>query len=189
MADRTTTLMGREYKAYEEVTALKSALKHHRFHTHLQRKHLLERLRKAEDRYQALYRQLLATGLAAPYSLYAKRRPLRKSGFDVVVELSLDGFAFSNPPPPIPNDAVVWVRALISENHTGTVGVPQTHELIHVTFSYSTHYKAMDGVSKTGRDHYMVSNPLTVTRQLRAPASGSTRHNFFVYVDAYEPID
>ncbi len=189
VTDRISRLMAREYKAYEQVTSLKSALKHHRFHNALQRRNLQARLTKAERAYKALYAELLKDGEAAPYSLYQKHKATRKNGFDVVVELSLDGFSFSNPPPPIPNSAVVWVRAHISENHTGSFGIPQTHELIHVTYAYSTVYTPMDHVSKSGRDHYMVSNPLTVTRQFQAPDSGSTKHNFFVYVDAYEPIE
>lgn len=188
MADRTTELMRREYRAYESVVALKDALRHHRFHTYTQRRNIVERLARAEKSYHALYAQLLASGVAAPYGLFQRHKATRKNGFDVTVELSLDGFAFSNPPPPVPNGVVVWVRALIQENHTGTIGIPQSHELVHVTFAYSTTYHPMDGVSKSGRDHYLVSNPLTVTRQFLAPASGSTRHNFFVYVDAYEPV-
>lgn len=189
MADRILDLERKVYKQYEAVSSLKAALRHHRFHTYLQRRNLLDRIRAAELKYHAILAELLATGEAAPYSLYQKHKVTRKNGFDVVVELSLDGFGFSNPPPPIPNDVVVWVRARISENHTGVFGIPQTHELIHVVFSYSSFYKSMDGVSKSGRDHYMVSNPLTVTRQFRSPASGSTKHNFFVYCDAYEPVD
>src|SRR4051812_39777100 len=102
MADRTAEidrLIAQEYRAREQVASLKSALAHHRFHTYRQRHNLLARLARAERRVHDVYLHLLRDGESAPYSLYQRQQHKRKSGFNVTVELSLDGFVFSNPAP------------------------------------------------------------------------------------------
>jgi hypothetical protein len=179
-------LLQREYSAEEKVSSLKDALRHHRFHGALQRRNLVARIAAAEKAYNALYAQLLKLGESAPYSLYQKQLATRKNGITVTVELSLDGLSFSNPAPPVPNHAHVWVRAKIEENHTGAFGIPKSHELLHVTWVYSPLYTRRDHIGSAGRDEFFVSNPLILTREFIAPASGSTKHDFFVYVDTYE---
>lgn len=192
MADPQSTitkLLNQEYAEYVRMDSLKQAVRHHRWHNYKQRKNLMERLRRSEQRYRALYAQLLKLGDAAPYSLFQRHVPKRRSGVNVIVDLSLDGLVFSNPAPKIPNGHRIWVRARIEEAHTGDVGVPKTHEMCHITWAFSKRYRPQDTIGAVGRDEYFVSSPLTVTREFLAPTTGSTKKNFFVYVDLYTRVD
>lgn len=186
--DQIRRLMDREYKTYEQISSLKSSIRHHRFHTYRQRRNLMERLARAERLSKSLIAQLLRDGVAAPYSLYQRQQPHRRSGLNVIVELSLDGTAYSNPAPVVPNGVKVWVRVAIEESHTGELGIPRTHEMYHISWAFSSVYVPIDGVPAAGRDHYVVSNPLIIIREFRSPSSGTTKKNFFAYIDVYNPV-
>lgn len=192
MADNTGAidkLLTKEYTQAEEVRALNEAAKAHRWHGYKQRRSLMERLRKAERANTVTLAQITKLGSQAPASLYSPKQQQIIGGLNIRVEISLDGLTYSNPGPTIPNSAHIWVRAIIDEAHRGEAGFPKTHEMCHVTWSYYSGFHKLDIIPASGHDEFFVSYPLTLTREFTAPSSGSTHHDFFVYVDLYEPIN
>lgn len=190
MADNTPkidALLKKEYVDAERVRTLDASVKAHRWHTYKQRRSLMARLRAAETANRAVLSQLTKLGETQGVGLYTKKKQQTVGGVNIRVELSLDGLAFSNPGPVIPHSAHIWVRATIDEAHRGEAGYPKTHEMCHITWSYFSGYHPRDTIPKAGHDEFFVSYPLIITREFDAPGSGSTKHDFFVYVDLYEP--
>lgn len=172
-----------------ELDALRIDFLKQRFLTYTQRQNFLTRIREAEAKYNGILSEILRSTKRIPYDLYASTQPIRQSGIDVTVEFSLDGVIFSNPAPTIANNVRVWVRAKIDEAHRGNVGVPKTHELVHLKWVYSTAiYRKFDNIPVSGHDEYFVSFPLVITREFQTATTGSTKHNFLVYADIYEKI-
>lgn len=192
MADNSAALRAletREYATAAVVSSLSAAVKHNRWHSYSQRRSLQDRLRKAERQQRQLLSQITQLGEVGPFSLFSAKKQQISGGVTVRVEISLDGLSYSNPGPSIPHGAHVWVRAVIDEAHRGEAGYPITHEMCHVSWTYYSGYRARDKVPPGGEDDFFVSYPLTITREFTAPSGGSTSHDFFVYVDLYEPVN
>lgn len=168
---------------------LRTQYRKQRFYTYRERQNFLLRIREAERNYNAILGEILRIRRDTRYELYTAQEARRVSGIDVTVEVSLDGVVYSNPAPNIPNGKRVWVRAKIDEAHRGNVGVPKTHELVHLTWSYSTKYIKLDNIPASGHDEYFVSFPLIITREFTSPASGTTKYNWLVYADLYARTD
>lgn len=181
-----TILQAEEAKLVAEVKALKAKYRTTRFATYKARQNFLKRIRTTEQEQQLIKLQLVALQKNTKYQLYRAQENKRKSGLSVVVSISVDGLAYSNPAPKILNSQHIWVRAEINDVHVGQVGLSKTHELVHLTWSYYSRFTHLDTIPATGHDEYFVSYPLVIIREFNAPSSGSTAHNFLVYADAYE---
>ena len=171
------------------IRSLKHELQNTRLSDKMVRRNLKERIRKAEKRYNEVYRRLTKkTPTIGVGNLHRPRVPRTKSGLDVRVEISLDGKYFSNPAPKIPPSSRIWVRAVIQDTTTQEIGVNNGYEILHVDWKVPNGYVRLDTINRWGQDVMMVSNPLIITRKFTAPAS-TTRKNWLVIARAMEPFD
>lgn len=153
------------------------------------RRSIKQRIRKSEQRYNEIYRNLTRKNPTIGVgNLHRPRVPRNKSGIDVRVEISLDGKYFSNPAPTIPGDSTIWVRVVVTDTTTQEVGVTNGYEIAHVDWKIPAGYSKLDTLNNWGHDVMFVSNPLIITRKFTAPAS-ETNKNWLVIVRAMERFD
>lgn len=154
------------------------------------RRNLLKRIRKLEDHLNKLYAQFLKKNVASAFTVFGSRKPRAIRGLFIEVDVSTDGKYFSNPAPKINNGQRIYVRTRIESSGGSSIGeIGDTPDRAWMTWVYSSSWGRYDKIGTGGRHVYFVSLPLTVTRELKAPASGSTKQNFGVYVDVFKPVD
>jgi hypothetical protein len=186
LPDTIASLEAQLPRQQDQITALRRQYAHTRASAYVTRRHLLERIRAAEKKYDEVLRKLLALNPDLGVgNMYKPIKPKITGGLNIRVEISLDGHAYSNPAPKIPAHHHIWVRAIIDDAHRGVVGVPETHEIAHARWVIGKGYTPLDTIGGSGHDVYFVCNPLVLTREFTAPATGTAR-NFFVYVDLYK---
>lgn len=180
-----------EARAERAASKLRNELSKARFASAHYRQNILVRLRKAEKTVHNLNTAIHKDQTTLAASLYQAQQIKNMGGVTVTVEASLDGQAYSNPAPTIPHSAHVWIKATIVETivKPKSSGVPITHTRAHVHWVIPSGWVAMDTIPKSGRDEFLVSNPLTIIREFTAPSSGPTNKPHFCYVDVYEQID
>lgn len=171
----------------QEITDLKAQLRHTKLSQYKVRRNLLERISAAERRYNDLMHHVLTSDDQHTASLHKPAQAYNHAGLRVTLELSLDGTYYSNPAPKVPKSAIVWVRAVIEENHHGDKGIPQTHDMFRLQWKPAAGYRALDSIPRTGHDVYAVCWPLVVTRRFRAPATG-TNKNWLLDVYPYSRV-
>lgn len=183
-------LLARANKDQEALNALKKRLSHS--HSYTERNSLLKRIRRLEDDLNRLYAQYLRKLKTAPVSVYGTRKkPRVYAGISVQMDVSTDGQYYSNPSPRITNGHRVWVRSRIEMAQKSPFSTVKTEipEMVRCTWVIPRHWTILDRYSRFGRIEPVVSLPLIITREFKAPSSGTTRANFGMYADPYYYVD
>lgn len=180
-------------KEQQAIAGLKDRLSHAQSYT--ERQTLNRRIRQLEDRLAALYAQYLRAlkqGGPGPVTVFGTtKKPRTVAGLSVSMDISTDGTYFSNPAPQITNSKRVWVRLKVDVAQKSPFATTKTDlpEMVRCTWVIPKRWVSQDIYGKYGRVEYVVSSPLVVTREFKAPSSGSTKANFGCFVDPYYPID
>ena len=176
----------------EALNGLQQRLSHASSYT--ERNALMARIRHAEDTIVALTTaiQRAQTTKVYPVTVFGtKKRPSIRQGLSCTMDISTDGFYFSNPAPKIANGQRVWVRLRIAVAQASPFATVRTEipEMIRCTWVIPKGWKRLDNYSNAGRVERFVSNPLTVTREFKAPSSGTTKAKFGCFVDPYHYVE
>jgi len=183
-------LLRQAREARGELTTLRQRYSHSS--SYLERRHLLTRIRAIKDRLDALNAAYLRAESGKPATVFNTRKKARKrAGLAVRVDISTDGRYFSNPAPSISNTQRVWVRCQIDIAQKSAFATKPTliPELVRCTWKIPRGWTILDRYSRFGRVEHVVSLPLVITREFKAPSSGTTKARFGVYVDPYYPVD
>jgi hypothetical protein len=132
----------------------------------------------------------LAKNVPGAFTVFGSRQPRPISGIIVHVDVSTDGLYFSNPAPTIKNNQRVWVRTRVDAGEkSGPGDKSDIPYLCQMRWVVPRGWRRQDTIGSAGRKEFFVSLPLTVTREFKAPTSGSTKANWGVYVDVFAPLD
>lgn len=160
--------------------------------TYTERATLLRRIRALEDLLAALHAQITRARAKLPTTIFGtSKKPRIYAGLSIQGDISTDGRYFSNPAPKIANSARAWVRFRIDMAQRSPFSTTKTEipEMIRFQWVLPRGYTSLDRYSRFGRIEPVVSLPLVVTREFKAPSSGSTKANFGVYADPYYPVE
>lgn len=188
----TTSQILRQYRANEAaIRKLRVRLSHS--HSYTDRANLHHRIRVLQDKLRELYAQYLK---ATPKDLVTvfgtSKKPRVYAGLSSRMDLSTDGSFFSNPLKNPSHNQRVWVRLTVDIAQKSPFSTVKTAlpEIARVQWVIPSRWTRLDVYPRAGRNEYFISMPLVITREFKAPSSGSTSSaRFGAYVDPYYSIE
>lgn len=164
--------------------------KHNRLPTATEKNLITKRIYQTEDALQRLYADYLRQNKVMPLDLvtFNQQTQTAQGGLLVIVDISSDCVAFSNPGPTFKKGMDCYVRCQINNAAAAAPGeVPISRDLIRVywTVPKEAIFYPQDTVSPGGRDEYFVSYPLTITRWFKVKGTPTNKETFKVNVEVY----
>lgn len=162
----------------KQIRSIQHDISDVRLSTGTNRRNILQRMRRSEQRYNELYKKLTRKNPSVGVgTLYHPQTPRNKGALDVRVELSINGRHFSNPAPRVEPSSSLWVRVVITDTTTSDSAMDALpHELMHVKWRVPRGYVDNDPLGKWGHDVFFVSNPVIITRKFTAPSANTARN-------------
>lgn len=187
---RVRKLRRAKRRAVNRLELLRWRYRRARADQHILRKNLVRRMRQTEDRIEDLNREIRhATRVRDRNSarVHLPQQPKFEGQITVEMLLSTDGVTFQ-PDVPVRMDARVWAMARITLNQRSwKPGMLASPWMMRLKWNPPDRYRKQDDLPMD-HDEYVVSNPLVIIREFKAPRSKPTGGQWSVAAELYEIV-
>lgn len=189
-ASRMRRLRRNRHRARERLERLKWRYRRARADQHLLRRNLVRRMHETEDRIATLSREIRRMIQVRDRNrarVHLPQQPKFEGQVTVEMLLSTDGISFGSSVAVRPKHRVYAQARITLNQRVWRPGLLAQPWMIRLLWNPPARYSAQDNLGD-GHDEYVVSNPVVIIREFKAPPTKPTGGQWSVRAELYEIV-